>query len=183
MAPTGDRTTTAPTKRHDGGGGKHKDVVGETQQDAFSRYSNDLRRLKAILLFDEGEDDAGAQADGDLDSLEALATINRALSSVGLSNLHLNQGQGHGHGNEDVSDSERRRGNHSRPLQLQQINQGQRKTRLSWEAHPSLLLHEMLLENEDLDHGHSVSDEDDDEDEDHQTRTETEQHPGPRNTK
>ncbi|KAK1741255.1 hypothetical protein QTG54_007733 [Skeletonema marinoi] len=86
---------TVPVKHHDGdgdGSSKHKHVVGETQQDAFSRYSNDLLRMKAILLFTEDEDQD--QADEDLDS---LATINRALSSVGLSNLHLNQG------NADVS--------------------------------------------------------------------------------
>ena len=142
---------TVPVKHHDGdgdGSSKHKHVVGETQQDAFSRYSNDLLRMKAILLFTEDEDQD--QADEDLDS---LATINRALSSVGLSNLHLNQGQG----NADVS--KRRRGNHSRPLQ-----QGnQRKTRISWEAHPSLLLHDLISELEDLDHDHCISDDDEEE--------------------
>ena len=105
--------------------------------------------MKAILLCDEDEDDAGDQADDDLDS---IATINRALSSVGLRNLHLNQGNG----NEDVS--KRRRGNHSRPLQ----QSNQRKTRLSWEAHPSLLLHEMMSELDDLDHDHYISNEDED---------------------
>ena len=60
------------------------------------------------------------------------------------------------HRNEDAS--KRRKGNHSRPLQ----QSNQRKTRLSWEAHPSLLLHEMLLELDDLDHDHCVSDEDED---------------------
>ena len=149
----GGLTVTLPTKRHDHDGDKNKNVVGETKQDAFSRYSNDLLRLKAILLFDEDEDDAdaGDQADDDLDS---LATINRALSSVGLRNLHLNQGQGRDNG--DIS--KRRRGNHSRPLQ----QSNQRKTRLSWEAHPSLLLHDMLSELDDLDHDHCVSDEDED---------------------
>ena len=95
------------------------------------------------MLFDKDEDDAEDedQANDELD-LDSLARINRALSSVGLRNLHLKQGQGHGRSNEDVS--ERRRGNHSRPLQ----QSNQRKTRLSWEAHPSLLLHEMLLELE-----------------------------------
>lgn len=146
-------TATLPTKRHDGGGDKRRDAVGETQKDAFSRYSSDLHRLKAILLFDEDEDDNRDQADDDLAS---LATINRALSSAGLSNLNLNQG--HGRGNEDAS--KRRRGNHSRPLQ----QSNQRKTRLSWEAHPSLLLHEMMLELDVLDHDHCVSDEDDEED-------------------
>ncbi len=101
-------TATVSTKRHDGGVDKRRNAVGETQQDAFSRYSSDLHRLKAIFLFDDDEADAGDQADDDLDS---LATIIRALSSAGLSNLHHNQGQG----NADAS--KRRRGNHSRPLQ------------------------------------------------------------------
>ena len=76
---------TVPVKHHDGdgdGSSKHEHVVGETQQDAFSRYSNDLLRMKAILLFTEDED----QADEDLDS---LATINRALSSVSTHALYI----------------------------------------------------------------------------------------------
>ena len=110
-------TVTLPTKRHDGGegGDKRRNVVGETQQDAFSRYSNDLLRLKAIMLSDKDEDNARDQADDDLDS---LATINRALSSLGLRNLHLDQGQGHR--NEDAS--KRRRGNHPRVLYSKAIN-------------------------------------------------------------
>ena len=156
MSSTGGLTATVPTKRdHDHDGDKHRNVVGATQRDSFSRYSNDLLRIKAILLFDEDEDDARDKEDDDLDS---LATINRALSSVGLRNLHLGQGQGQVHGNEDEHVSKRRRGNHSRPLQ----QSSQRKTRLSWEAHPSLLLHEMLSELDDLDHDHCVSDEDED---------------------
>ncbi len=152
MSSTGGLTVTAPTKRdhdHD----KHRNVVGEPQQDAFSRYSNDLLRLKAILLFDEDEDVAGDKVDDDLDY---LTTINRALSSVGLRNLHRSQGQIHGNEDEDVSKPKRRRGNHSRPLH----QSCQRKTRLSWEAHPSLLLHDMLSELDALDHDHCISDED-----------------------
>ncbi len=74
-----------------------------------------------------------------------------SLSSVGVGNLYLSQGQG----NEDVS--KRRRGNHSRPLQS-----NERKTRLSWEAHPSLLLHDLMSELDDLDHDHYISNEDED---------------------
>jgi len=66
---------------------------------------------------------------------------------------------GGGQGNAD--DSKRRRGNHSRPIQ-----QGnQRKTRLTWELHPSLLLHDVILALEAEDHEHSVSDEEEDEQE------------------
>ncbi len=145
---------TVPTKRHDGGGSPKKHVVGGTQQDqdAFSRYSNDLLRMKAILLLSEDEDDVDQ---GD-DDLESLAAINRALSSIGISNLDLNQGQDHGDA------SKRRRGNHSRPIQ-----QGnQRKTRISWELHPSLLLHDLMSELEAEEHEHCISD-DEEEDKAH----------------
>lgn len=139
---------TVPTKCYDGDGSpKPKHVVGGTQQDAFSRYSNDLLRMKAILLFSEDED--VDQGDDDLDS---LAAINRALNSVGISNLDLNQGQG----NTDAS--KRRRGNHSRP-----IEQNQRKTRLTWELHPILLLHDLMPALEAEDHEHYVSEEEEDE--------------------
>ena len=143
---------TVPTKSYDGDGSPKHVVGGETQQDAFSRYSNDLLRMKAILLFSEDED-----ADGGDDDLDSLAVINRALSSMGISNIDLNQGQGQG----NADDSKRRRGNHSRPIQ-----QGnQRKTRLTWELHPSLLLHDVILALEAEDHEHSVSDEEEDEQE------------------
>lgn len=103
--------------------------------------------MKAILLFSEDED--VDQGDDDLDS---LAAINRALNSVGISNLDLNQGQG----NTDAS--KRRRGNHSRP-----IEQNQRKTRLTWELHPILLLHDLMPALEAEDHEHYVSEEEEDE--------------------
>jgi hypothetical protein len=85
--------------------------------------------------------------DDDDDDLDAVATINRALSSMVSmsSNLdRLNQGNG------NVADaSKRRRGNHSRPIQQGNV----RKTRLSWELHPSLILHDFMLELEALDNG------------------------------
>ena len=148
-----------PTKRHDGGS-EQKDVVGETRQDAFSRYSNDLLRMKVILLNIENEDEE------DDDDLSSLAAINQAMRSVGLRDIHLNhQGQQHnGNGSADVSSSKRRRGNNSRPL-VQQVG-NQRKTRISWEVHPSLLLHDLISEFEALDHDHCVSDEEDEEDDD-----------------
>jgi hypothetical protein len=155
MASTGTRSGTrsyysVPTKSYDGDGSPKHVVGGETQQDAFSRYSNDLLRMKAILLFSEDED-----VDRGDDDLDSLAVINRALSSMGISNIDLNQGQG------NADDSKRRRGNHSRPIQ-----QGnQRKTRMTWELHPSLLLHDVMLALEAEDHEHSVSDEEEDEQE------------------
>ncbi len=98
--------------------------------------------MKSLLLFSEGEDD------DDEDDLDALASINRALSSVGLSSVaHLNR-------------DKRRRGNNSAC-----IKQGQeRKTRLSWEVHPSLLLHDFIEELDALDDGtHRILDIEDDE--------------------
>jgi hypothetical protein len=59
------------------------------------------------------------------DDLDALAAINRALSSMGMTNLtHLNQ-----------DNNERRRRNNSRRIQQGNV----RKTRLSWELHPILI--------------------------------------------
>ena len=124
----GENETTSATIRH---------LIGEEPQhqqyDAFSRYSNDFVRMKSLLLHEEEDD--GSEYDDDLD---ALARINQALRSVGLNNIvKLNQ-------------DKRRRGNNSAP-----IKQGppERKTRLSWELHPDLLLHDLFEELEALDNG------------------------------
>ena len=111
-------------------------LVGESehpQDDAFSRYSSNFVRMKSLLL-NVDEDDGSEHDDDDLD---ALARINRALSSAGLSNVvNLNR-------------DKRRRGNNSAS-----IRQGsERKTRLTWELHPDLLLHDLIEEFEALDNG------------------------------
>jgi len=136
-----------PTKQGDGETMMIRHLVGASQQqqqqdDAFSRYSNDFVRMKSLLL--------SSKEYNDDDDLEAFATINRALNQVGVSNLsHLNR-------------DKRRRGNNSRS-----IKQGnERKTRLSWELHPTLLLHDLELELEALDNGsHRIFDDDDGNDE------------------
>jgi len=116
----------------------HLDLVGEShhqhrQDDAFSRYSNDIQRMKALFLLSKDDDDDG----DDDDDLDALATINQALSSMGLSNLaHLNR-------------DKRRKGNDSRDIQRGNV----RKTRLSWELHPDLLLHKFNMELDALHNG------------------------------
>ena len=115
-------------------------LVGESehpQDDAFSRYSSDFVRMKSILL--NVDEDDGSEHDDDLD---ALARINRALSSAGLSNVvNLNR-------------DKRRRGNDSAS-----IRQGpERKTRLTWELHPDLLLHNLIEEFEALDTGSMIVD-------------------------
>ena len=114
------------------------------QDDAFSRYSNNFVRMKSLLIStgDEEDDDDG------YDDLDTLARINRALSGAGMSTLtQLNQ-------------DKRRRGNNSSCMK-----QGQeRKTRLSWEVHPSLLLHDFIEELEALDNGtHRILDNEEDE--------------------
>ena len=134
-----------PTKQGDGETMMIRHLVGASQQqqdDAFSRYSNDFVRMKSLLLSSEEYNDD--------DDLEAFATINRALNQVGVSNLsHLNR-------------DKRRRGNNSRSIK----QRNERKTRLSWELHPTLLLHDLELELEALDNGsHPIFDDDNDEDE------------------
>jgi hypothetical protein len=133
---------TVPTKQGDEDetiSATIRHLVGEPEHpqddDAFSRYSSDFVRMKSLLLHEEEDD--GSEYDDDLD-LDALARINQALRSVGLSNVvKLNQ-------------DKRRRGNNSAP-----IKQGppERKTRLTWELHPDLLLHDLIEEFEALDNG------------------------------
>ena len=118
--------------------------VGKSQNphhDAFSRYSSNFARMKALLLNEE-EDDGS-----EYDDLDALTKINQALSSMGLSNLvHTNR-------------DKRRKGNDSA-----RIKQGhERKTRLSWEIHPDLLLCDFIEELEALDNGaHRILDDEKD---------------------
>lgn len=109
------------------------------QDDAFSRYSNDFVRMKSLLLSSREEDDHGNEDD----DLDALASINRALSSAGISSIS------------QLNRDKRRRGNNASC-----IKQGhERKTRLSWELHPSLILHDFIEELEALDNGaHLISD-------------------------
>jgi len=99
--------------------------------------------MKSLLLLDHEDND-----DDDDDDLDALATINQARRSVGLSDLaHLNR-------------DKRRRGNDSRCIQQ---GRNERKTRLSWEVHPDLILHDFILELEALDNGaHRIFDDEED---------------------
>jgi len=107
--------------------------------DAFSYYSSDLIRLKTLLLSDDDCHD-------DDDDLSAMTAVNNALRSAGLNTLRSNNNQV-----DDDASSKRRRGNNSLPIEQQQQQQQQRKTRLSWELHPSLLLHELYdLPGEDV---------------------------------
>src|SRR5210317_1209105 len=128
-------TFSVPTKTEDGSyayASKQNDV--DDTFDAFSYYSSDLIRLKTLLLSDDD--------DHDDDDLSAMTAVNNALRSAGLNTLRSNNNQV----NDDAS-SKRRRGNNSLHIEQQQ----QRKTRSSWELHPSLLLHELYdLPGEDV---------------------------------
>ena len=122
---------TVPTKDHDGGGSPTKPRrVGEpdADADAFSLYSSDLFRMKALLLCPE--EDAG------VDDLQAAGKINEIFRNAGQSDLlDINR-----LGNADDVSSKRRRGNTSRYVQ----HAYSRKTRLSVELHPDLLLHDIM---------------------------------------
>jgi hypothetical protein len=107
------------------------DVDDTDTFDAFSYYSSDLIRFKTLLL------SSGEGGSNDEDDLSAMTAVNNALRSAGLNTLRSSSNQV----NDDDAASKRRRGNNSLPIEQQQ--QQQRKTRLSWELHPSLLLHEL----------------------------------------
>eukprot|EP00984_Skeletonema_dohrnii_P000587 scaffold189_cov124-Skeletonema_dohrnii-CCMP3373.AAC.8 len=146
---------SAPTKQQDGGDRPTKPhrVGGETAQqeqeqepepDAFSRYSSNLYRMKALLLC--SEDDEGD------DDLEAVGKINGILRSAGLNDL-LDTNR-HGNANDEDDSSKRRRGNDSQPIQ-----QGHsRKTRISFELHPHLLLHDLFAELDMAESAQAISD-------------------------
>eukprot|EP00984_Skeletonema_dohrnii_P017786 scaffold8168_cov85-Skeletonema_dohrnii-CCMP3373.AAC.1 len=121
-------------------------ITGQQQKeskskfDAFQHYSSDLLRLRTLLLSDDEDDD----------ELNALAAVNDALRSAGLSDIAAKDA------------SKRRRGNGSQPIK-QKESGSPRKTRLSWELHPSLLLHDLYYQvGEDI---RSISDDEDDHEE------------------
>ena len=151
--PTGSGSFTIPTKRHNGDSGtqsSHKqplalsDGASQTEpkdedQDAFSRYSNDVLRMNALLNFSEDE-----SAD-DLD-LDAIAKINDTLRGVGLSGLTMNH----------TNAPKRRKGNSAVAMPIDQ-ERSERKTRLSWELHPHLLMYDMMEELEALENSHYIA--------------------------
>ena len=114
-----------------------RQITGQQQEeskskfDAFQHYSSDLLRLKTLLLSHDEDDD----------ELNALAAVNDALRSAGLSDIAADH-----HVSKDAS--KRRRGNSSQPIK-QKESGTPRKTRLSWELHPSLLLHDLYYQVEE----------------------------------
>ena len=92
-------SVSVPTKlgQGQGQGDQAETTRNRYQDDAFSRYSNDFVRMKSLLLSSREEDDHGNEDD----DLDALASINRALSSAGISSIS------------QLNRDKRRRGNNS----------------------------------------------------------------------
>lgn len=148
---------TVPTKQHDGGSvdkptyANNAVSVSKPRVDAFAKYSSNLIRMKELLLLgDNNEHDEEG-------SLDYLASLNDALRYASKSD----QVDRNNHGN--VSILKRRKGNNSRRITQAQQGQGflERKTRISYELHPSLLLHDLI----DLDHDASAHISDDEKEE------------------
>ena len=140
----GSGSIAIPTKRHDGASQTEPQARGE-DQDAFSRYSNDVVRMKALLNISED-----ASADDDLD-LDALAKINETLRGVGLTGLAGTSNR------TNTNCPKRRKGNSAIAMPIDQQQGSERKTRLSWELHPSLLLHDMMEELLALENNHYIA--------------------------
>ena len=99
--------------------------------DAFAFYSNDFQRMKALLGKELGKEE---------DSQEALEAVNDSI-----------------HGTNDGRHNVRRRGTGTRPIQEGVT----RKTRISFEVHPSLIFEDLLFEDANLSDG--LADQADDE--------------------
>eukprot|EP00984_Skeletonema_dohrnii_P012415 scaffold5035_cov88-Skeletonema_dohrnii-CCMP3373.AAC.4 len=136
-----------PTKPHRvGGETAQQEQEQEPEPDAFSRYSSNLYRMKALLLC--SEDDEGD------DDLEAVGQVNGILRSAGLSDLLDTNRLGNANADDDDASSKRRRGNDSQPIQ-----QGHsRKTRISFELHPHLILHDLFAELDMAESAQAISD-------------------------
>ena len=156
----GSTSHTIPTKRFDGGGGGTlpqscqafalADRESETQplqqdNDAFARYSNDVFRMKELLLFPE------ESADDDLDT---VSKINEAFRDVGLSGPLMNTSRNHG-----ATPPKRRKANSTKPVAVDQHQGSVRKTRLSYEIHPNLLMHDVMREIEAVENSHYIEEE------------------------
>mmetsp|Transcript_13811 Transcript_13811/g.20836 ORF Transcript_13811/g.20836 Transcript_13811/m.20836 type:complete len:129 (-) Transcript_13811:790-1176(-) len=102
--------------------------------------------MKALLLC--SEDDEGD------DDLEAVGQVNGILRSAGLSDLLDTNRLGNANADDDDASSKRRRGNDSQPIQ-----QGHsRKTRISFELHPHLILHDLFAELDMAESAQAISD-------------------------
>jgi hypothetical protein len=139
---------TVPTKQHDGGS-TATSAAAAPKFDAFTKYSNNLIRMKELLFL--GDD----SNEGDDEDLNYLASLNDTLRHASIS------GEVDDLNNSDAS--KRRRGNNSRPIPQQGFIDVERKTRLSFELHPSLLLYDLIYQ--DIDVSAHISDDEDEVDE------------------
>ena len=150
-------TITVPTKQHDGGSNSdranrviHAAAAPQQKPDAFTKYSSNLIRMKELLLLSDNNEE------GEEDDLDYLASLNYALRYASISD----RGQQIGRNNHGDAACKRRKGNNSCPIT--QDGQGgflERKTRISFELHPSLLLHDLM--NLDVDVSAHIVDDDD----------------------
>jgi|SaaInl74LU_5_DNA_1037368.scaffolds.fasta_scaffold52605_1 hypothetical protein len=148
-------TITVPTKQHDGGSNSdranrviHAAAAPKQKPDAFTKYSSNLIRMKELLLLSDKNEE------GKEDDLDYLASLNYALRYASISD----RGQQISRNNHSCK---RRKGNNSCPIT--QDGQGgflERKTRISFELHPSLILHDLI--NLDVGVSAHISDDDDD---------------------
>ena len=129
-------------------------VAPKPKVDAFTKYSSNLIRMKELLLLghDSNEDDD--------EDLNYLAPLNDALRHASISISRQNNNNNNNNG---VDASKRRRGNDSRPIAQQGLLDVERKTRLSFELHPSLLLHDLMYQ--DVEVSAQISDDEHEEDE------------------
>ena len=138
---------TIPTKQHDGGNDSALNTIfadddaqkPKVKVDAFAKYSNNLIRMKTLLLLDD-----------DSDSLDYLGPLNEALRCIRVSD--------HAIRNPDDA-MKRRKGNDSQPIDQGPCGTLERKTRLSFELHPDLLLYDLI----DFCDTVTIPDDDDDE--------------------
>jgi hypothetical protein len=150
--------TIVPTKQHDGGSeiGSMADIAAAAPKpkvDAFTKYSSNLIRMRELLLLGDDSND-----DDDDEDLDYLAPLNDALRHASIS------GQVDSRNNNGGDASKRQRGNDSRPIPQQGfLDDLERKTRLSFELHPSLLLHDLIYQ--DVDVSAHISDDEDEDDE------------------
>ena len=131
MASSNDHTKimiTVPTKKHDGGSDSASAAsiaaAPKPTVDAFTKYSSNLIRMKELLLLGDDEDD--------LDDMDYLASLNEALRHASIGD----------HAARNRNNHKRRKGNNSQPVKQQGFLE--RKTRVSFELHPSLLLHDLI---------------------------------------
>ena len=130
-------TVTVPTKQYDGGSNSVSSasfsiaaaVLPKPKVDVFAKYSSNLVRLKTLLLLGDNE--------GDEDNLDYLGSLNDVLRNASISD-HAARARNNGDGDA----SKRRKGNNSHPITQQRFLE--RKTRIYFELHPSLLLYDLI---------------------------------------